>query len=361
MNMPGRGRVGRILVRAANWVGDVVMGLPALEALHAGFPESRITVLARPWVRALLENHPAVDEIMDLSKDGGPLRSLAEVLSVSFQVRKKGFDLAVLFQNAFEAAFIARLGGVPIRVGYGTDLRAPLLTHPVPKPDGLPGRHQVEYYLHLVGSGLGIQADGHEPRLFIGQEEIRRATRLLEEAGFTDDDFILGLAPGAAYGPAKRWPAERFAGAADRAASAWGARVAILGSGADRDACKQVESAMRQRPVNFCGGTGLGEAVGLIARCGLFLTNDSGLMHVSAALGVPTVAVFGSTDPEATGPRGGLCRVVRRKTPCSPCFKSVCPRDFSCMLGVTEDMVWTEMEALAGGLPAEPGKERDGA
>ncbi len=341
----------RILVRASNWVGDVVMGLPALEAVKAGFPESRLTVLARPWVTELFEAHPAVGEVMEIRKGKGLGGSVAEVLRVSSRVRERSFNMAVLFQNAFEAALISRLGGIPIRVGYDTDWRGPLLSHPVPKPGRAHGKHQVDYYLDLVRLGLGLELDCKEPRLFLSREAHERAKSLLARAASGSGEMILGVAPGAAFGPAKRWPPERFAKTADRAASTWGARTVIFGSRQDSAVCGQMESLMEHRPVNLCGSTGLGEAAGLIACCSLFLTNDSGLMHVSAALGVPTVAVFGSTDPHATGPRGRLCRVVRLEVDCSPCLRPTCPRDFSCMLGVSEGMVWREMELLVRGFP----------
>ncbi len=178
------------------------------------------------------------------------------------------------------------------------------------------------------------------------EENRLAARRLLEREGVEAGGMKVGLAPGAAFGPAKRWPPERFAAVADRARETWGAATIILGSAGDAHACRAVASAMKHPSVDFSGRTGLGEAVALIRACDLFVTNDSGLMHVSAALDVPTVAVFGSTDSKATGPRGPRSRVVQNPVDCAPCLRPVCPEDFRCMLGLSADAVWEAAEEL---------------
>ncbi|MBW1923296.1 MAG: lipopolysaccharide heptosyltransferase II [Deltaproteobacteria bacterium] len=342
---PGLEGVERILVRATNWVGDAVMTLPALEALRENFPRSLITVLATPWVAPLFMNHPVVDDVMILEKGEGLVGNLLRMARIIRAVRRRRFDLAVLFQNAFEAALIAFLGRVPVRVGYNTDARGFLLTHPVPRDASVLGVHQVEYYLSLL-HGVGWRARGGDPCLRVPAEEAAWAERALSSAGVGPGVFLVGLGPGAAFGEAKRWPADRFAGVADRAATRWGARVLLFGSPKEAPICRELKERMENPPVDFCGSTSLTEAMALMARCGLFVTNDSGLMHMAAALGVPTVAVFGSTDPEATGPRGPRTAVVRREVACAPCLRRSCPTDFSCMLSVTEDDVWEAMERL---------------
>jgi heptosyltransferase-2 len=334
-----------VLVRATNWIGDVVMTLPALEALREHYPENRLVVLARPWVREILASHPAVDEVIDLARGGGRARYPAELWKAAGRVRRAGCGMAVLFQNAFEAALIVRMAGVPVRVGYDTDGRRILLTHPVPRRSAPRGAHQTRYYLNLVRA-LGWRGEPREPRLHVDPAEREAAARLLEQEGVRAGRRLVGLAPGAAFGPAKRWPPERFAAAADRAAEAWDAAVLILGSEGDRTSCRAVAEALKLRPVDLCGRTGLGRAVALIAACDLFLTNDSGLMHVASALDVPTVAVFGSTDAAATGPLGPRSRVVQNPVPCAPCLRPVCPEDYRCLTGVSVDEVWGEMRRL---------------
>lgn len=338
-------QIHRILIRFTNWVGDAVMALPALESVKENFPECHLTVVGRPWIIPLLEGHPAVDHIIPIEKRGRIPADLFEVLRVASRVRRLGFDLALLFQNAFEAALIARLGGVGLRVGYNTDGRRWLLSHAVVRDKTLENKHQVEYYLELLRA-MGWTAESRDPRLYVAERDRESAHALFVRHGVGKNDFLLGLSPGAAFGPAKRWPAERFAAVGDRAVDTWGARVLILGSKGERPIGGQVESTMKHAPINLCGETSLGEVMSLTRRCGMFVTNDSGLMHIAAALRVPTVAVFGSTDPVATGPRSPKARVVRCDTDCSPCLKAVCPGDFRCMLDIGADQVWSHMEVL---------------
>jgi heptosyltransferase-2 len=332
----------RVLVRATNWVGDVVMTLPALEALRENCPEAAIHVLARPWVTGLLDGHPAVNRVIVLEQGQGPLGRLRSIRSAVSEIRGHEFDLAVLFQNAFEAALIAYLGRCRRRLGYDTDGRGFLLSHPVARTPEVRGTHQVEYYLHLLRS-IGWKAESRDPRLVVNPDREARARRLLQSSGIGREDFLLGLGPGAIYGPAKRWPTERFAEVADWAVERWGAKVLVLGSSKESGICSDLTRAMRHEALNVCGGTPLGEAVALLSVCRLFVTNDSGLMHVGAALGVPTLAVFGSTDPTATGPRGPRSRVLRHEVTCGPCLKRECETDFRCMLSIQPEEVWEEM------------------
>ncbi|MBW2031524.1 MAG: lipopolysaccharide heptosyltransferase II [Deltaproteobacteria bacterium] len=329
-----KSKISKVLIRSTNWVGDAVMSLPALESVAANFPEAEITVLARPWVVPLLKGHPAVSRVMPFAKGRGLFSDLREVIRISRTIRGEGFDLAVLFQNAIEAAIISFLGGVKNRVGYNTDGRGFLLTHAIKRKREVLELHQVEYYLWIL-RGMGWKAETRDPEIFLDSEDRRRADTILSSMGFGRGDFVLGLSPGAIYGPAKRWPPERFAAVADRAAEKWRARVLIFGSeGEKKDA------------IDLCGQTSLGEAMGLIRACDLFVTNDSGLMHVAAALKVPLVAVFGSTNPKTTGPRSRKARVVTHSASCAPCLRKECPTDFHCMLDIQAGEVWESMEAL---------------
>jgi len=338
-------RIRRILIRYTNWVGDAVMALPALEAVRDNFPESEITVVGRPWITPLIETHPAVDRILSLNKKGRFTTDFFEVLRLVVRIRRTGFDLAFLFQNAFEAALIARLGGIPIRIGYDTDGRGFLLSHAVPRNKNRPESHQVDDYIEMLKAS-GLEASGHDPRLYVSAENLDAARSLLSCNGLGGDDFLVGLSPGAAFGPAKMWPADRFAYIGDRAVETWNAKVLIFGSRDERDLGEKVRETMKHEALNLCGGTTLGEVMALISRCRFFVTNDSGLMHIASALGIPTVAIFGSTNPVATGPRCQNAVVVQHKTDCSPCLKSRCPGDFRCMLGLEADRVWNELLRL---------------
>jgi len=206
-------------------------------------------------------------------------------------------------------------------------------------------QHQVEYYLSIL-RGMNWRAESRDPRLYLGERESTAARSLLRSCGVGDRDFLLGLAPGAIYGPAKRWPPERFAAVGDLAADRWGAKVVVMGSKGEGAICEAVTRAMVSPVLNLCGRITLGEAMAVIRRCRTFLTNDSGLMHVAAALDVPLVAIFGSTDPVATGPRNRRARVVRRPMPCSPCLKPECFEAYGCLTAIEPGQVWDELVNL---------------
>jgi heptosyltransferase II len=342
--MPREG-IEKILVRAVNWVGDAVMTLPALDALGEIFPHAHIVVLAKPWVAPVYEGRPAVRDVVIYRKDGGLLKGLGGLGSAIRQVRARKFDLAILFQNAFEAAFLAKAAGVPRRLGYDRDGRGMLLTDRVPVNTFKTGTHQVEYYLNLLRTA-GWNAESRDPVMEAPGDARRSISGLLAGKGIGEDEMLVGLSPGAMFGDAKRWPEERFAAVGDMAAETWGARVLVMGSGKETRVCRAVETAMAGPCINLCGETSLDVAMAVIERCSMFVTNDSGLMHLAAALGVPTVAVFGSTDPVATGPRGPHTRIVRHPVECAPCLRASCPRDFRCMTAIEPIHVWNEMESL---------------
>jgi heptosyltransferase-2 len=308
-----------------------------------------VVVLARPWVIPLIENHPAVNQVVPLRKGRGYLTDLVEFIRVAAVIRRMRFDLAILFQNAFAAALLAYLGDVRFRIGYNTDGRRLLLSHAVIRDDAILERHQVEYYLSILRA-MGWEAHSKNPELYVDETDMASIQSLLSSKGVEQDDFLLGLNPGAIYGPAKRWPPDRFAAIGDWAAERWGAKVIVMGSNRENDVCALVTQSMRHAPLNLCGRTTLGEAMALIKSCNFFVTNDSGLMHVAAALERPMVAIFGSTDSVVTGPRSNQAEIVQHDIACAPCLKSECPTDFHCMLEIEPDEVWKEMEILRGKL-----------
>jgi len=338
-------KIRRILIRPSNWVGDVVMNIPTIEAVRENFPESTISVVARPWVTPLLENHPAVDQVLPFRKGNDHLSRIFEIIRVAGRIRRKEFDLAILLQNAFEAAFLTYLGGINLRVGYNTDRRGFLLSHAVIRDNEVLSLHQVEYYLYILRS-MGWDAKSTDPRVFVADSDKKAIESVLAAAGIGRDHALIGLSPGAVFGPAKQWPAERFAAIGDWAAQRWGAKAVVMGSEGDQDICTEVNELMKHGSLNLCARTTLGEVMALIQRCHYFVTNDSGLMHIGAALHVPMVAIFGSTDPIATGPRSRNARIVRHSVDCAPCLKPECSSDYRCMLSIEPDEVWREMEYL---------------
>ncbi len=340
----------RILVRATNWVGDAVMCLPALRALRERYPKAHITILARPWVADLYRREPFADSVM-LLEGGRGAKDLGAKWATAKELRGRGFDCALLLQNAFEAALIAWLARIPVRIGYHRDGRGLLLTRAVtvPKAGELP-RHERFYYLELLRRAgvIGKLPESDAIRLDCAPRAREAGLRRYAEMGFSGG--VIGVSPGAAFGTAKRWYPDRFAEAAVRLARQQGAAVAVFGSTGERELCDGVTSAIGSQGIrvhDFAGETTLSEFIDLAAACRLYLTNDSGAMHIASALGVPTVAVFGATDHIATGPTGAHSAIVRQEVECSPCKLRECPIDHRCMTRVTVAQV---VEA-AGRLP----------
>jgi len=319
-------------VRATNWLGDAVMSLPAIRAIRQIFPHAHIALIARPWVADLYSRERSIDRIIPYTAQRG-LRAKRDFAAV---LRREHFDAAILLQNAFDAALLAWLAGIPERIGYNRDARGLLLTQaiPVPEPGDIP-RHERFYYLELLRRAGMIERfpDSDTIRLEGIDEARASGAAHLARLGITRP--VVGVSPGAAYGNAKRWLPERFAAVAQSLAPA---AVLLFGSASERALCETVAEQLRQGGVqvrNLAGDTTLREFIDLAAACRLFLTNDSGAMHVSSALGVPTVAVFGATDDTTTGPAGPLARVVREHAECSPCLLRECPIDHRCMTAVT--------------------------
>jgi len=339
-----------LLVRATNWLGDAVMTTPALAGVRESFPDARIVLLARPLVAELFRHHPDVDEVMVYERPGRHEGALGR-LRLAGELRRRRFDGALLLQNAFDAALIAFLGRIPERAGYPTDGRRLLLSLPVPLTREILERHEVEYYLCLL-DGLGIPRPVPASlKLAVVEEEKEAMARRLASLGIEPGTPIVVINPGATYGSAKRWYPDRFAAVADALSAEWGAKVVVVGSTAEAPLADEIEAATLTPPVNLAGKTAVREMMALLSLSSFLLTNDSGPMHIGAALGVPRVAIFGPTDWRRTSPWTDRARIVRVEIDCSPCKRRVCDRGHECMLGVTPDMVIAAAKEL---LPAGP-------
>jgi len=334
----------KILVRAANWIGDAVMSLPALEALHARFPKAEIVLLAKPWVSELYWYHPAVSRQIVYYPDSEH-RGLRGFWRLVRGLREEQFDAAILFQNAFHAAWMAWWARVPVRIGYARDGRSALLaprSGVVEPPSPAAYGHQVNYYLNLLfRAGL---IDTPQPvgeiRLRLADSEKQWAGKRLDALGLGGPRFLVGIHPGASFGPAKRWLPEHFAALADRLIGALHADVLIFGSAEELSLAEDIARIMQHTPTLVAGQTTLRQMMALLAECHLVVTNDSGPMHVAAALGLPLLAIFGSTDERATGPVGARTHIVKHRVACSPCGLRVCPIDFRCMVDLSVDDVY---------------------
>ncbi len=335
------------MVRATNWLGDAVMSLPALRVVRGAFPRAHLAVIARPSVADIYARESCVDRVILYT---------GSRFAFARRLRGERFDAAILFQNAFDAAFLAWRAGIPERIGYRRDGRGPLLTRAIapPEPGEIP-RHERFYYLELLRrAGLverfpeceAIRLDG------IAAARAAGAQRLAE---MEIDGPVAGIGPGAAYGGAKRY--ERFA---EAGAALGDFRVLVFGSPSERELCESV-AARIPGARNLAGRTTLREFIELAAACRVFLTNDSGAMHVASALGVPTVAVFGATDDTTTGPTGPLARVVREHAECAPCLRRECPIDHRCMTRVAPERVAAVARELAerASAPGEPRIDAD--
>jgi len=337
--------IKKVLIRSANWVGDTIMSLPAIASIRLSFPQAEISILAKPWVAGLFRDSADIQKVI-LYQSPGIHGGIKGKWKLARELMKEQFDLALHLPNSFESALLSFLAGIRLRAGYNTDGRGVLLTHRVPVKGKIKKVHQVDYYLHLVRS-LGLQAVEGCPSLRASEERIVEAEGTLISLGLGKQP-IVGLSPGAKYGSAKEWFPERFGELARRLSKEMGARVLILGSEADRATASRIGEITGGETIDLTGKTNLGQAMALISHCRIFVTNDSGLMHVASALGVPLVAIFGSTDPSRTGPLGGKSRVLCKSLPCAPCLKTECPEERRCMELISVDEVYEEVKAIWG-------------
>jgi len=339
----------KILVRGVNWIGDAVMSTPALRALRLHFPDARISLVLRPWLMPLFSSHPDVDELIPYGSEYVGIRGR---LKFARELAARGFDMAVLFQNALDAAIIVWLARIPKRIGYGTDARGLLLTESIRGNRKNPDQHHVYYYLELLKKSLDVASDFPELVLVPGEADRKRAGELLESFEPTCN-YTIGINPGAAYGSAKRWMPERFAAVADRAVEKYNSRVILFGSDQERPLAEAITKAMKHEALNLAGKTDLPLLSALLYTCDALVTNDSGPMHMAAALHTPVVAVFGSTNPVATGPFGRGHRVVQKKISCSPCLERTCPNGtLACMEAILSEDVSDSLDSVMLGKKA---------
>ena len=315
------------------------MSLPAVRALREAMPEAHIAVVARPSVADVYAREQAVDRVIPYPKP----KNWRERYRFAAGLRAERFDAAILLQNAFDAALMAWLARIPARIGYNRDARGALLTNPIPPPaTGETPTHERFYYLELLRRAEIIEALPDVSEIRLGGIEQARATgeRRMAELGISGP--AIGISPGAAYGNAKRWLPERFAEAGEQVARELKASVLLFGSPAERALCDEVAMPLIRAGIsvhNLAGATALGEFIDMAAACRVFLTNDSGAMHVASALGLPTVAIFGATEDSTTGPTGANALVVREPVACSPCLLRECPIDHRCMTRVSASRV----------------------
>jgi len=331
----------RVLVKEVNWLGDLVISLPALHAVRGSASDGRVAVLVRRELAGFFDGFDWVEVLPYAFRPG--VRGLLDRWRLARDLRARGFDLAVLFPKSFDAALLVALARIPRRLGWRSDGRGILLTQAVPLPRERE-RHQSEDYLELLGHLRTGVAAAETPLLPVAPRQRDEMAAWLARRRANPSAPLIALAVAAAYGPAKEWPAEHFAALIDLLATA-GCECVLVGAPDERDRCAAVASASRAGALVVAGETGIGETIGLLSLCQGFAGNDSGATHVAAALGVPTVAVFGSTEPRRTGPRGGRTRILYQRIACSPCLARTCRYGhYDCLRAITPTHV---VEALA--------------
>ncbi len=331
----------KILIRATNWVGDAIMALPALRAVRRRFPDAEIAILALPYVADIYRDQQICNCLIVYDRRGTHSTfSGRERLAAELCAQK--FDVALLLQNAFDAAWLAWRAGISQRIGYARDARTLLLTKPVavPKSGEIPP-HEKFYYLELLRRAGWLDSLPDEP--FIGlnvpEQNRRHAAEFLLASGARPHATRIAIGAGASYGSAKCWPPDRFAEVLNRLQSQIDADAILFGTAAEASVSAAIASWMRRPPINLTGMTAIADLPTLLSQCHLFIGNDSGAMHVAAAVGLPVVGIFGPTDPHGTAPVSPRCTVVQQKPYCSPCFLRRCPTDHRCMSAVTPLMV----------------------
>ena len=316
------------------------MTVPALRALRRLLPDAEITLVVRPWARGIFTHQKFVDNLLIYDR-----RNAFSVINQIREWKKCEFDLAILFQNAFEAAVIPFFAGVPRRLGYATESRQRLLTDPVSLPDWRSSQHEVFYYLYLIAAleqalfGSNTVCE-HEPdiELELPDEKREDARKILVQGGVTTERSIVAICPGSINSRAKRWPAESFAKLSDELIEQ-GNQVLLVGSKDEQDVTTAVTNRMRNSPIVLTGKTTLDELIGILSVSDLVVTNDTGPAHIAASLGRPTLVIFGPTNPLTTRPFSAQAEIVRHPPDCAPCMLRDCPIDHRCMTAITVEEV----------------------
>ncbi len=328
-----------IIIRMPNWIGDLVMATPLIADLKKAFPSARITAMVLEKIGHLLEVDPSIDELFFFSKTKGFIRRIKEK-NVVEKLKVGNYDLGILATNSFSSAWRFWQGDVKNKIGFRSDGRSFLLDYPISFPSNREKQHLVLTYKALL-SPLGLSPSKRAPRLFLKEEELEKVKDFIKRFDIPTQSSLIGICPGAAYGTAKCWLPNRFREIAKRLLAKNASYVILFfGSMQEKTLINEICSGLSAHAINLAGLTDLRELMGLIASCSLFLTNDSGPMHIADSFDIPMIALFGSTDPIVTGPYRQIQSVLKKDVACSPCFKKVCPIDFPCMKKLSVDEVF---------------------
>ncbi|MGA2409197.1 MAG: lipopolysaccharide heptosyltransferase II [Candidatus Binataceae bacterium] len=336
----------KILVKEVNWLGDLVISLPALRALHQSFPSSAISVLVKRELAGFFDGISWIAEVMPYVVRPS-FEGVRDRLQIIRAIRERSFDYAVVFPNSFASALWVALAGIPRRAGYATGGRSLLLTDRARRSAGVMVGHQSGYWLAMVRQTAGAKLSPTAGRLEVAPRHRERMAQWLTSQRCDPLAPLIAIAPAAAYGPAKEWPASHYAGLIDLIAGQHGAECVLIGAPADRTGCEAIAATVRSQPIVAAGTTSIGELIALLSLCDGFTGNDSGAMHLASALGIPTVGIFGSTNPDRTGPIGPGSAVVYHRIECSPCLARTCRYGhYDCLRGIRVAEVASALERL---------------
>lgn len=351
--------VASLIIRGLNWIGDAVMSLPTIWNLKESLPNTKISIIAPGWSAGLYTLCQAVDEVIEIYPRAGKA-GLRSEFTLAKDLKGRKYDAAIILPNSFRSAFAPFLARIPKRWGYRTDGRGLLLTKAVKLKDEGKIEHTVLYYTHLL-SELGVTWFGEVFGLKVAEGTRKEALEITGSLGAEPETKKLGISPSAAWGSSKRWPAERFAAVAKALSRQHGLQPLVFGSEKDKELVESVVAA-ESNAVNLAGAfPELRHLVATIAECELMITNDSGPMHIAAALGVPVVAIFGPTDERRSGPwtSESGSTVIDRNPDCRPCYNPTCRvQGWPCMLDIEAgDVINAAERLLAEALRSEHGEE----
>jgi len=347
--MPG------ILIIAPNWIGDAVMTQPLLASIKALYPDSTIDVLASTWVAPIYRACSEVNEVIEAKFEHKQLQwALRKQLAK--EITQKKYQACFVLPNSFKSALIPWFANIPLRIGYRGEMRFGLINVALDNPRKINRPPMVEHYLALSTllndeAKTESNSDYSEvitPRLNVLASARQSVTQKLQNARIQDSIYV--MCPGAEYGPSKRWPTEHFAALAqDLIAANPNNHIILIGSQGDQNLANEISSQGKRNPNihNWCGSTSLDEAIALIGMSKAVISNDSGLMHIAAALKVPQVAIFGSSDPAHTPPLSDKAKVIWLELPCSPCHKRECPLGhLKCLKDILPQQVLATLNTL---------------
>lgn len=331
-----------ILIRMPNWIGDLVMATPLLTDLRNAFPDASVTAMCRTPLCELLTHDKRIDELFCFTKPSNDFSRRQEKRDLIAKIQAGKYDVGILLTNSFSSAWWFWQGKVKRRIGFRGNWRSALLTDPIPFPKEREKQHLTLTYKCLL-EPLGVPRSQTAPRLFVLEKEKEQAKQKLRRLGWSEGKKLIGIHPGATYGSAKCWPPERFHELAKRLSQDPSHCLLFFGDNATSSLVHKICQGLPKSVFNLAGETHLRELLCLIALCDVLVTNDSGPMHIGAAMGTPLVALFGSTSEIATGPYGQPEAVIHKKVDCSPCFKRTCPIDFRCMKQIEVQEVWEKV------------------